>query len=119
MNISIFDMLPVGERNALPRRELMQRTGLSDRQLRKQIEAERREGALILSSVDGVHGGYFRPEEGNAAELRRFIALMDKHARSTFYVLKSARAALAELERAEEAAQYGETIGAESISPLL
>ena len=121
METRIFDLLPTGERNAISRRELMSVTGYSDRQLRKQIAAERRAGALILSSPDSCRGGYFRHEEGNAAELRRFIGFMSNHGRSTFAVLKTARKTLAEIEQAEvkeEAAQNGE-IRTESVSPLL
>lgn len=120
MGTVIFDLLPTGEQNAISRRELMTITGYTDRQLRKQIAAERRAGALILSSPDRYNGGYFRHEVGNAAELRRFINFMSSHGRATFAVLKAARAALAEIEQAEaeEAAHNGE-IRTESVSPLL
>lgn len=121
MGTQIFDLLPTGEQNAVSRRELMAITGLTDRQLRKQIATERRAGALILSSPDRYNGGYFRHEVGNAAELRRFINFMSSHGRATFVVLKAARAALAEIEQAEakeEEAHNGE-IRTESISPLL
>lgn len=121
METKIFDLLPIGERNAISRRELMTVTGYTDRQLRRQIADERREGALILSSPDKDNGGYFRHEEGNAAELRRFINFMSSHGRSTFAVLKTARKTLAEIEQAEvkeEAAQNGEN-RTKSVSSLL
>ena len=111
MGTMIFDLLPTGEQNAISRRELMAITGYTDRQLRKQIAAERRAGALILSSPDRYNGGYFRHEVGNVAELRRFINFMSSHGRATFAVLKAARAALAEMEQAEvieEATHNGE-----------
>lgn len=103
METQILNLLPTGERNAISRRELMSITGYTDRRLRKQIAAERRAGALILSSPDRNGGGYFRHEEGNAAELRRFIVFMSNHGRSTFAVLKTARKTLAEMERKEDA----------------
>lgn len=121
MGVNIYDLLPIGEKNAISRRELMNITGYTDRQLRRQIADERRAGALILSSTDCTHGGYFRHEEGNAAELRRFINFMSSHGRATFAVLKTARKVLAEMEQAEvteEAAQNGE-IRTESVSPVL
>ena len=99
MKNAIFDILPTGEQNAISRRELMNITGYTDRELRLQIAAERRAGALILSSTDSVNGGYFRPEDGNAAELRHFINSMSRRARATFAVLKAARKALVEIEK--------------------
>lgn len=117
MSWKIYDMLPVGEQNAISRRELMRRTGYSDRKLRLAITEERKAGALILSSVDGAKGGYYRYEPGNATELRRFIASMSRRAKSTFYVLKAAKAELEKIE-AEEAAKNGES-GQESLFTLL
>lgn len=54
----ISQLLLCGAENAIPRRELMSLTGYSDRGLRLQIEAERRQGIPILS--DNQHG-YFMP----------------------------------------------------------
>ncbi len=97
-NICLLEIIPVGEENAISRRELMRITGLSDRELRRQIEMERREGALILSSTASNSGGYFRNTPGDAVELRRFINSMSQRGKSTFAVLKEARKVLAELE---------------------
>ena len=94
----IYELLPEGQRNAISRRELMTLTGYSDRKLRLQIAAERRAGALILSSVEYGSSGYFRPEPGNARELRRFISSMSSRGRETFAALRAAKAALAEIE---------------------
>ena len=101
MKAAIFDILPIGEQHAISRRELINITGYTDRQLRRQIAEERRAGALILSSTDSVKGGYFRPEADNAAELRRFINSISRRAKATFLVLHAARKALADLEREE------------------
>lgn len=98
MKWTIFDILPTGEQNAISRRELMNITGYTDRQLRRQIAAERRSGALILSSTDSINGGYFRPEENSAVELRRFVNSMSSRARATFLALSAARKALAAIE---------------------
>ena len=56
--LRVSDLLHPGAENAIPRRELMTLTGLSDRELRLMIEVERRQGTPILS--DCLHG-YFLP----------------------------------------------------------
>lgn len=55
--------------------ELSQITGLSTRDLRSTIQAERKRGALILS--DTVHG-YFLPE--NEKDVARFVHSMRQRA---------------------------------------
>lgn len=110
MSFYIYDLLPTGENNAISRRELMSITGYTDRQLRRQIAAERRAGALILSSVDGTRGGYFKPTEGNSSEIKRYIASMASHAKNTLITAMKAYEALEELEEQEEREQYAETI---------
>lgn len=103
-HFAIFEMLPEGCENAISRRNLMTVLGMSDRSLRLAIAAERRAGALILSStcVDG--SGYYRPT--NAEEIARFVASMERRAKSIFAVVTEARKALRELE--EEAGANNE-----------
>ncbi len=105
---NFVDLLPGGEANAVPLRQLVAMTGLTEREVRRRIADERRAGALILSSVDPKTGGYYVAQ--SADELRRFINSMSQRGRSTFAVLKAARAALAQLEAegGEEAEQGGE-----------
>lgn len=98
----IYYSLPIGEDNAVPRRELMVRTGLNDRQLRRAIEDERRAGYLICSSVDCKRGGYYRHDPKKPAELREYVRQMEKHARSTFYTLHNARAELKRIEAEQD-----------------
>ena len=95
-HFAIFEMLPEGCENAISRRNLMTVLGMSDRSLRLAIAAERRAGALILSStcVDG--SGYYRP--ANAEEIARFVSSMERRAKSTFAAVTEARKALRELE---------------------
>ena len=69
--IKIKDFLLAGAENAIPRRHLRQLTGLSDRELRKRIELERREGAAICS--DNLTGYYLA---GSEFEKRRFVNSM-------------------------------------------
>ncbi len=95
-HFAIFEMLPEGCENAISRRNLMTVLGMSDRSLRLAIAAERRAGALILSStcVDG--SGYYRP--ANAEEIARFVSSMERRAKSTFAAVSEARKILKELE---------------------
>lgn len=67
----VADLLHPGAENAVPRRDLMALTGFTDRELRRQIEAERRQGVPILSNCVG---GYFLP--GDEAERKRFLNSM-------------------------------------------
>lgn len=64
----ISDLLHPGAENGIFRRDLMSLTGMSDRELRLMIEAERRQGCPILS--DNVHG-YFLP--GDQSERDRCV----------------------------------------------
>lgn len=73
--IHIADFLPHGAENAIPGRHLLQLTGLSDRDLRRQIETARLDGTPILS---GEHG-YFLAE--NQREVTRFVASMRRRAK--------------------------------------
>lgn len=69
--IQIKDFLLAGAENAVPRRHLRQIIGLSDRELRRRIEQERRNGTAICS--DNLSGYYIA---ANEAERRRFINSM-------------------------------------------
>lgn len=107
MQFLIYDILPIGKKNAIGRKELVNLSGLSDRQLRNQIAAERREGALILSSTDSEHSGYFRP--ASADELRRFVASMTRRGKATFAAIAQARKALKSIEAEKEGKADGRT----------
>jgi hypothetical protein len=56
--MNIIDFIPFGKENAISRKRLCTLYGTPDRVMRKQIENERGEHA-ILNAQDG--GGYFRP----------------------------------------------------------
>lgn len=75
IDIAIADLLLHGAENATPRLDLIAMTGLSDRDLRRQIEAERRSGAPILSDCVG---GYYLP--AGEAERSRCVASMRRRA---------------------------------------
>lgn len=90
--------LPHGAESAVPARVLAEHFGFrSVRQLQKAVEAERQHGAIILTRTGG---GYYRPAEGEEgrAEIVSFIRTLDARARHTQAALKSARAALRELD---------------------
>lgn len=72
----IADLLHPGAGNAISRRDLMVMTGLSDRDLRLMIEAERRQGIPILS--DNIHG-YFLPVD--SAERDRCVRSLRRRAK--------------------------------------
>ena len=74
--LRIADFLHSGAENAVSRRDLMSLTDMSDRELRLQIEAERRQGCPILS--DNVHG-YFLP--GDQAERDRCVRSLRRRAK--------------------------------------
>lgn len=100
-NFFVAELLPEGAANAVSTAELLRRTGYrSKRLMTKQIEAERRAGALILSKYD-ADGGYYRP--GSRAELENFVKSMDHRARSIMYTIQRARKALKELDTPPEA----------------
>ena len=85
----IADLLHPGAKNAISRRDLMAMTGLSDRDLRLMIEAERRQGIPILS--DNIHG-YFLPVD--SAERDRCVRSLRRRA-------KEIEATAAAIERSE------------------
>ena len=94
----IFDMLPVGERNAISTPALLAATGCgSVRELQSRISEERARGNLILSRGAG---GYFRPSPGleGKQEINRYMATLHARAISTLQTLQTAKAALAVLD---------------------
>lgn len=82
---SILNNIGSGEENAIHLCELRAKTGLCDRELRKNIETLRRSGTVIISSSKG----YFKPQ--NRSEVDRYIKQETHRAKSIFYTLKHAR----------------------------
>ena len=62
----VADLLSPGAESAIARRDLMALTGLRDRELRRQIEVERRQGVPILS--DNINGYYLPGSDLERAE---------------------------------------------------
>ena len=95
-NQLIFDLLPVGESNAISSSDLANLAGLPNvRILQEHIARERESGSLILSKSHNG-GGYFRPSPGTAgeAEIARFIATVRSRALNSLKILRGAKTAL-------------------------
>lgn len=93
----VFDILPVGRENAVSLSAICKTFGLDNRQARKEIERERRAGAVILSSTEPP-GGYYRA--ANVDELKRFTASMQSRAASISAACTAAKQQIADMERA-------------------
>ena len=91
-----------GEANALPMRELARLVGVSERQARKIIERERRNGSMLLSSDNG----YFLPSpDCERYEIRRYIHRADARMvtnRKTIRVMKDRLKELEALDNGQE-----------------
>ena len=88
----VYEILKVGERNALSPNYLRAALGFtSNRAVQKQIEHERKQGKVILSSTQPP-GGYFLPE--TKQEIRRFIRTLENRGSKTLDALNGARALL-------------------------
>lgn len=97
----IHEVLKVGEKNALSPDYLRVILGFkSNRALQKQIEKERGQGKVILSSTQPP-GGYFRA--ANKYEIKRFIRTIEHRGSKTLDALDGARRLLEEFEKAERA----------------
>lgn len=97
----VYEVLKVGERNALSPDYLRVTLGLTNnRAVQKQIEHERRQGKVILSSTQPP-GGYFLPE--SEQEIRQFIKTLENRGSKTLDALDGARKLLKEFEKTESA----------------
>ena len=91
------NLLP-GKENALSAEYLVVKCHFSSvRMLQKAIEAERRDGKVILSSTTPP-GGYYLPAAGDTMEIRKFIRILENRCENTLRALESARDLLKELE---------------------
>lgn len=71
----LFDLLPTGEENAIPGRELARLLKCHYRDVTKSINYLRQQGAVICSSS----AGFFKPADD--AELIRFVRTMHSRVR--------------------------------------
>ena len=91
----VVSALGVGHDNAVKRHVLARRLGVTDRKMRRMIEAARQEGWQILNDGDGA--GYYLAT--NLDELERHYRVERARAIKTLYTLKPIRAYLRERGR--------------------
>ena len=97
-------ILPHGEENAVKTKTLVLQTGAKNvRCLMKQIENERKAGAVILSTVRNG-GGYFLPDTGEKGriETQFFVKTMKARAVSIFRAVRAARQSLQQIDGQED-----------------
>ncbi len=98
--VMVYEILKVGERNALSPNYLRAALGFtSNRAVQKQIEHERKQGKVILSSTQPP-GGYFLPE--TKQEIRRFIRTLENRGSKTLDALNGARALLNSFDEVDD-----------------
>ncbi len=91
MKTIVYDALSVGRENAVPLKQLAKQLGFrSVRDLQKQVEAERKAGAVILSDSQGA--GYYLSDDPE--ELAKFTQRMERRAKNTLNAVRSAQLAL-------------------------
>lgn len=86
----VFDLLHPGAENGTTLKELVNLTGLAEREVRRHIQAERKMGLLILSDNQN---GYFLPETPD--DIQRFARSMSRRAAEIAGIARAAEAALA------------------------
>ena len=80
----IFELLENGRKTKM---ELINLTGLSEREITRQVEKERQAGEIILS--DSGCAGYYLPE--NSEDVQMFVRSMSRRARRIMLSTRSAR----------------------------
>lgn len=96
----ITDFLKHGKENITTTRELCELSGLSQRQVCKEVERARKAGAVILSSASG---GYWLPaltDSDIEQQLERFIKFM--LSKNTFPTVKGAQNLLATIRNGDQ-----------------
>lgn len=94
--VMVYEVLKVGERNAQSPDYLRVTLGFkSNRALQKQIEKERGQGKVILSSTQPP-GGYYLPDSPMA--IRKFCITLENRANRTLDALNGAKALLKDYE---------------------
>ena len=96
--MDIMTYIGVGKEAAITRREIARLTNLPDRAVRKQIEAARRNGELIVNAGDGA--GYYI--SNNIEELMRQYRMNESRAMSILVQQKFLRRRIKELKEQEE-----------------
>lgn len=90
--VLIFDLLHPGAENGIKLSELAALTNQDEREVRRRIQTERKDGKLILS--DCLHG-YFLPE--CPEDVQRFARSMSRRAAEIAGIARAAEGALADM----------------------
>ena len=98
--VLIFDLLHPGAENGIKLSELAALTNQDEREVRRRIQTERKDGKLILS--DCLHG-YFLPE--CPEDVQRFARSMSRAAEIAG-IARAAEAALADMAGQEQIAGW-------------
>lgn len=89
----ILQLIPTGKNQAIQGPDLVTASGLPDeRTLRAAIAKLRADGEIICSGSRG----YYRPESDD--EITEYVQMMERHAKSCFLAIRSARAKLREID---------------------
>lgn len=92
--MNLLDFIPVGAANAITTKELMRRSGISDkRTLQAEIHNLRERGFIICSQTEPP-AGYFIA--ANPQEAARFVRSMESRQRQIERAIKAARKYCAE-----------------------
>ena len=82
--INIADLIPQGKGNAITRQQLVKITGLTDREVRKEISLARFNEPILSTEK-----GYYKPDTW--VEVERWIAQEQARAKSIFRSMRGAR----------------------------
>lgn len=95
MYAELYSYIPMGEKYAISRRELVRKMHIGDRLVRSMI-ADLRGEAVILSSPKG---GYYIPGTSELEKVKEYVRKEDKRAKSVFAAVKYAKAYCEDAER--------------------
>ena len=87
--MDIETLLKYGRENAVSTKQLIALTGLTEREVRRQIALKRRQGALIVSTSVKGNSGYFLPE--TKAEIEKYVKTQNRRAITELSNLKYAK----------------------------
>ena len=93
--MNITDFIGTGRENAVDRFQLMERTGLPDRTVRKLIQEARERGEIIINAQDGA--GYYLTDD--VGEMKRQLASNRSRAMSVLRQQKYLRQKIREAEQ--------------------
>ena len=93
--MDLTEIIPVGKKNAISRRNLCIISGLSDRAMREQISAARRY-IPIINDQTGI--GYYIPSEDDLEEAKSYLRQEEVRAKSIFWSIRGLRKWIKEVE---------------------